>query len=126
MPTSRGRNRRPPSPHKVPRVARLNELIREVVAEELERIGDERLELVAITSVDVDNDLNRAIVTFDSLGGPEQDAVLLEAFAELRVKLQAALGRQIKARKTPILVFRADEVIRAAERIEEILRRHQD
>ena len=77
-------------------------------------------------SVDVDNDLNRAIVTFDSLGGPEQDAVLLEAFAELRVKLQAALGRQIKARKTPILVFRADEVIRAAERIEEILRRHQD
>ena len=32
-----------------PRTARLNELLREIVAEELERIDDERLELVAIT-----------------------------------------------------------------------------
>ena len=126
MPTNRGRTRRPASPHRVPRVTRLNELIREVVAEELERIGDERLDLVTITNVDVDNDLNRAIITFDSLGGPEKDAPILAALGELRVKLQAALARQITARKTPIFVFRPDEVIRAAERIDEIIRRQQD
>ena len=100
----------------------MNELLREIIAEDLERIGDERLELVTITNVDVDSDLNRAIVTFDSLGGSQTDAVILEALAERRVKLQASIGRQITARKTPILIFKPDEVLRAAERIDEILR----
>ena len=36
--------------------------------------------------------------------------------------MQAAVGRQIHARKTPVLQFRPDEVIRHAERIEQILR----
>ena len=106
----------------VPRTARLNELLREVIAEELERNADERLELVTITSVDVDSDLNRAIVTFDSLDGEAGDASVLEALGALRVRLQKAIGTQITARKTPILEFRPDEVIRSANRIDEILR----
>jgi ribosome-binding factor A len=96
--------------------------LREVVAEELERIDDERLELVSVTSVDVDADLNRAIVFFDSVSGEAGDAEVLEAFAAHRVRLQSAIGRQIHARKTPVLQFRPDEVIRSAERIEQILR----
>jgi ribosome-binding factor A len=106
----------------VPRTARLNELVREIVSEELERIGDERLERVSITAVDVDADLNRGIVYFDSLAGPEADPEILAAFGELRVRLQGALGRQMRARKTPILEFRPDEVLRSAERIDELLR----
>ena len=107
---------------KGPRTVRLGELLREVVAEELDRIGDERLELVSVTSVDVDADLNRAIVYFDSVAGEAGDAEVLAAFASHRVRLQGAIGRQIHARKTPILQFRPDEVIRTAERIERILR----
>jgi ribosome-binding factor A len=119
------RSRRPPKPAgagKGPRTVRLGELLREVVAEELERIDDERLELVSITTVDVDADLNRAIVYYDSLAGETGDAEVLEAFGACRVRLQAAVGRQIHARKTPVLQFRPDEVIRSAERIERILR----
>jgi ribosome-binding factor A len=96
--------------------------LREVLAEELERIDDPRLELVSITNVEVDADLNRAIVSFDSLAGPGGDAEILEAFGARRVRLQAAVGRQIHARKTPVLHFRPDEVIRSAERIDELLR----
>ncbi len=117
--------RRPPRPAgtgKGPRTARLGELLREVLAEELERIDDSRLELVSITNVEVDADLNRAIVSYDSLAGETGDAEILEAFSALRVRLQAAVGRQIYARKTPILQFRPDEVIRAAERIDRLLR----
>ena len=64
-------NRARPAPArgKGPRTVRLGELLREVVAEELERVDDPRLELVSITTVDVDADLNRAIVYFDSLAG---------------------------------------------------------
>ena len=116
------RSRRPLSPHQVPRTARLNELLREVIAEELERIGDERLELVTITNVDVDSDLNRAIVSYDALDGEAADAIVLEALSGLRVRLQKAIGSQITARKTPILEFRPDNVLRSAQRIESILR----
>jgi ribosome-binding factor A len=98
-------------------------LVREILGEELERIGDERLEMVSITSVDVDADLNRGIVYFDSLTGVDGDDEVLEAFGELRVRLQGALGRQMRARKTPILDFRPDDVLRSAERIDELLRR---
>jgi ribosome-binding factor A len=108
--------------HHVPRTARLNELLREIIADELERIDDERLELVTITAVDVDQDLNRAIITYDSMLGEAGDEQILAALSERRVKLQAAIGRQITARKTPILSFKPDEVIRSAQRIEDILR----
>ncbi len=115
------RTRRAPSPHQVPRTARLNELLREVIADELERIGDERLENVTITNVDVDSDLNRAIVSYDALDGEEADVDVLVALGSLRVRLQKAIGTQITARKTPILEFRPDDVLRSAARIEAIL-----
>jgi ribosome-binding factor A len=120
--TGRRRSPRPASSRQAPRSARLNELLREVVGEELTRIADERLELVSVTAIDVDNDLNRAIVYFDSLAGEAGDALVLEALGEHRRALQGAIGRQIHARKTPILDFRPDEVIRSAQRIEQILR----
>lgn len=119
------RQRRPSSnTHRYPRSARLNELLREVLAEELAQIDDERLEWVSITQIDVDSEMNHATVYFDSMRGPEGDAEILEALGEHRKRLQSAIGRQVRARKTPILGFRPDEVIRAAERIDEILREH--
>jgi ribosome-binding factor A len=105
-----------------PRTARVNELVREIVAEELERIGDERLELVAVTIVAVEPDLRRAVVYFDTLAGPEADEDVLAAFGEHRVRLQAAIGRQARLKRTPELRFGPDEVERRAERLEGILR----
>lgn len=117
------RQRRPSSnSHRYPRSARLNELLREVLAEELTLIDDERLELVSITQIDVDSEMNHATVYFDSLRGADGDEEILEALSEHRKRLQGAIGKQVRARKTPILEFRADEVIRAAERIDRILR----
>ena len=105
-----------------PRVARLNELLREIVADELERIGDDRLELVAVTSVAVEPDLRRAVVYFDTLAGPDADADVLEAFGEHRVRLQAAIAKQARLKRTPELTFKPDDVERGAERVEGILR----
>lgn len=123
------RNRRSSAPSRAssgapryPRTARLSETLREVIAEELVRIDDEALEFVTITTIDVDPEMNRAIVYFDSLAGEEGDAEIVDAFAAHRVRLQSSVGRQVRAKKTPILEFRPDEVIRAAERIDRILR----
>ena len=118
MSTRRGQG----SGHKYPRSARLNEILREVIADELVRIDDERLEFVTITSIDVDNEMNRANVFFDSLAGEEGDEGIIEVLNQHRRRLQATINRQMHAKKTPILDFRADMVIRSAERIDDILR----
>ena len=94
------------------------ETLREIIADELVRIDDERLAFVTITKIDVDDELNRAIVYFDSLAGDEADAEIIEALDGHRRRIQASINRQIRAKKTPVLDFRPDEVIRAAERID--------
>jgi ribosome-binding factor A len=106
-----------------PRIARVNALLREVVAEELRRLGDLdiRLRMVTVTGVDTDRDLRHARVYVASL--PE---TLAEALAEHRRQLQAAIGSQVRMRHTPTLDFVADPAVEAAERLESLLRRHRD
>ena len=116
------RGRRNSSGHKYPRSARVGETLREIIAEELVRIDDERLTFVTVTGIEVDDELNRAHVYFDSLSGEDGDEEILEALASHRVRLQSAIARQIRAKKTPILGFRPDVALRSAERIDDILR----
>jgi ribosome-binding factor A len=118
------RNSRSSTP-KYSRSARVSTTLQEIIADELVRIDDDRLAFVTVTGIDVDPELNRAIVFFDSLAGEEGDAEILEAFADHRVRLQGSIARQIRAKKTPILDFRPDMVIRSAARIDEILRSDQ-
>ena len=114
------------SSHGYHRTARLSEVLREVIGDELTRIDDERLDLVTITAIDVDPEMNRAIVYFDSMFGEEGDEGVILALNEFRPRIQASINRQMHARKTPILSFRPDEVIRSAARIEELLRKKPD
>jgi ribosome-binding factor A len=104
-----------------PRTARLNRLFQEILAEELERIDDERLELVTIMSVDVDASLDRAIVYYESLGGVDDDEEVLAGLDEARARLRTAIGRQARVKRTPMLHFRPDDVERGARRVEDIL-----
>lgn len=101
------------SARQYPRTARLNELLREIIADELERMDDDRLHLVTITSVDIEGDLRHAQVFFDSIQGEEGDADVLQAFSEVRYRLQAAIGRQARMKRTPELAFAADPAVRA-------------
>ena len=60
---SRGR-----PPRKYPRTARVNEVVREVLAEEIERLSDPRLGFVTLTDVEVSRDLRHATVYYSALG----------------------------------------------------------
>jgi len=116
------------SPRKYPRTARLNESLLEVIAEELERLSDPRLELVTITGVDVSRDLSHARVFYSTLGAETTDAtgnVATGAAAGLQAAsahLRRVVGRQLRIRQVPALHFEADPGILAGQRIEEILR----
>jgi ribosome-binding factor A len=109
-------------PHDYPRTARLNELIRQIVAEELERIDDEALALVTVVGVETEADLHTAVVYVTGLGGPEDDEAMVEALGEHRKRLQSAINAQTSFKRTPLISFAADQVTRSANRIETILR----
>lgn len=102
-----------------PRVARLNELVQQIVADELRLIEDDRLELVTITFARVDRDMSRALVLFTSLGEDEDGAA--EALDGHRARLQSAIARQATMRRTPELRFEVDTVVETGNRIEQLL-----
>jgi len=102
------------------RVDRVGELVREIVAGGIGRLDDLRLVPVAITGVEVDNELSRAVVFYDVLDEADR-AEAAEALEEHRHRLQQSLGRQSRLRRTPTLSFELDPSIGAARRIEEIL-----
>ncbi len=103
------------------RTARVGELIKRIIAEELEHFDDDRMAFVSLTSVDVDRELHKAVCWFTTLDGDDDPAVE-EAFEEYRGRLRKAVGDQARLRHTPVLEFRADTTLRAAERIETLLR----
>jgi ribosome-binding factor A len=125
--TKRTRARQHTTARDYPRTARLNQLFHEILAEELEKVDDDRLELVTVMSVDCEGDLRHATVYYDTLGGEDDDEVVLEALAEHRHALQGAIGRQARVKRTPELLFKPDAVARDAARLEEVLREiHKD
>jgi len=112
------------------RTARVNEVVREVLADEIERLSDPRLGLVTVTGVEVTPDLRQATVYYSALlpaKGPgvstdEASEQTAEALRAAGPHLQSVIGRQVRMKYTPHLVFREDPAIRTGERVDEILR----
>jgi len=77
-------------------------------------------------SVDCESDLRHATVYYDTLGGEDDDADVLEALGEQRFRLQGAIARQARVKRTPELLFKPDDVGRGAARLEEVLRNLHD
>jgi ribosome-binding factor A len=116
------------------RIARVNEVVHETIADELERLSDPRLELVTVTGVDVSPDLRHATVFYTALAGgasrrggtaPTEDERQAQTRAALRSAtphLRAELGRQVRMKYVPELTFRTDPAIEQGERVEAIIR----
>jgi len=100
----------------------MSETLREVIADELAKLDDDRLQLVTVTAVDVDSEMNHGVVYFDSLEGVAGDEKIIEALNEYRKRIQHEIALQVRLRRTPVLEFKPDETMRAAARIDEVLR----
>ncbi len=97
----------------------MNELLREVVSEEIERLADvdERLRMISVTAVLCEPDLTRATVLLSSV---RIDA--LRGLEAQRSRLQRAVADQVRLKRTPRLGFAEDPSIAAGERVESVLR----
>ena len=109
--------------HRYPRAARVNEVLREILAEALEHVSgnDDRLDLVTITGVECDPDLRAATVFYSArTEGAE------EALQQHRVKLQSFIAKETRLKRTPQLSFVVDSGVTTGWRIEELLKGLED
>jgi ribosome-binding factor A len=105
-----------------PRVVRLADQIKVIVAEMLERrIKDPRLGFVTITDVRLTGDSRDATVFYTVLGSDEEQASSTAALRSATGVIRAQVGKQLGLRFTPTLTFVADAVPENARQIDDLL-----
>ncbi|KAA9006434.1 30S ribosome-binding factor RbfA [Paenibacillus spiritus] len=84
-------------------------------------LKDPRVGFVTVTGVDVTNDLSQAKVYLSVFGSDEQKAASLKAIEKANGFLRSELGKVIRLRHTPELIFKFDESVAYGSRIEKLL-----
>lgn len=103
------------------RVARVNHLVQEVVAEEIELIDDDALELVSVTGCEVSADLRHAKVFISALGGTSERQSAIDVLERNRGRIKRALSSSTRLKFLPDLHFLVDPSIDVGFHIEEII-----
>ena len=104
-----------------PRMRKVNELLREVIAEEVVRLKDPRIGFVTITGVDTAPDLRNATVFCSVMGSDEEREVTKEALQHAAPHIQHAISGQVRLKYLPRLRFELDAALAQGQRIEELL-----
>ena len=110
-------------PNENRRPDRVAEAIREEVATFLtEDVKDPRVQgLVTVTGVDVTRDLRHAKIFVSVLGTDTERAATFEGLASVAGHLRSRVGRALRLRLAPEIVFREDQSVAHAARIESLL-----
>jgi ribosome-binding factor A len=105
-----------------PRVVKLADQIKVIVAEMLERrIKDPRLGFVTVTDVRLTGDSRDATVFYTVLGSEEEQASTAAALRSATGLIRAQVGKQLGLKFTPTLTFVSDAVPENARQIEDLL-----
>ncbi len=105
-----------------PRVVKLADQIKVIVAEMLERrIKDPRLGFVTVTDVRLTGDSRDATVFYTVLGSEEEQASTAAALRSATGLIRAEVGKQLGLKFTPTLTFVSDAVPENARQIEDLL-----
>jgi len=104
------------------RTERLAEEIREEVALLIaSELKDPRIGFVTVTRVEVTPDLRTARIYVGVLGTEKQRTTSLAGLKQGAGFLRRALGRTLRLRYTPELVFQYDEGLEASDRVAKLL-----
>ena len=87
---------------------RVNESVRQVLAEALPDLKDPRIGLVTITGVDTKADLRQATVFISVLGNERKREATLRGLEAAHGLLQSQVARQLRLKRTPQLTFEYD------------------
>jgi ribosome-binding factor A len=104
------------------RTERLAEEIREEVALLIaSELKDPRIGFVTVTRVEVTPDLRTARIYVGVLGAEKQRTTSLAGLKQGAGFLRRALGRTLRLRYTPELLFQYDEGLEASDRVAKLL-----
>lgn len=104
------------------RPERVAEMVHREVAERLRsEVKDPDLVPLSITGVEVTRDLGRAVVRYLPLGGGEVGDPLKEALQRAARQLRGPIGRALRLRTAPELVFVVDTDLERAVRVTSLL-----
>lgn len=86
------------------------------------KIKDPRIGFVTITDVEVTGDLQQAKVYVSVLGDEKEKQETLIGLSKAVGFIRSEIGRRIRLRKTPEIIFEFDEAQAYGQRIETILK----
>ena len=109
------------SPAVSERMRRVNESVREVVAEGVRALQDPRIGMVTVTGVEVTYDLREATVYVSVLGNEKRRRASLAGLESAHGVLQACINRELTLRRTPQLRFAYDETVERGVRMTKLI-----
>lgn len=103
------------------RPARVGEMVHREVAERLRQVKDPELTEISVTAVEMSKDLSRALVKYLPFGGGEPTKALNEALGRAGRQMRGPIGRALRLRIAPELVFQWDRNHEDAVRLTALL-----
>jgi len=88
----------------------------------MRKIKDPRIGFVTVTDVDLADDLRNAKVFVSVYGGDDQKKASLEGLKSASSFIRSELGRRMRLRYVPELLFRFDATVERGAHIMELLR----
>ncbi len=92
----------------------------------MRKIKDPRIGFVTVTDVDLADDLRNAKVFVSVYGGDDQKKASLEGLKSASSFIRSELGRRMRLRYVPELLFRFDATVERGAHIMELLREIED
>ncbi|HEX7057854.1 MAG TPA: 30S ribosome-binding factor RbfA [Bacilli bacterium] len=109
------------------RTGRVGEQIKKEISRILQtEFKDPRIGFVTVTGVEVTNDLSQATVYLSVLGSPEQKEESLRALSKGMGFLRSEVGKRVRLRHTPELMFKFDTSIEYGSKIDHLLKQIQN
>ena len=103
------------------RMRRVNESVRQVLAEAVPELKDPRIGLVTVTGVDTSPDLRSATVFVSVLGSEKKRTATLRGLDAAHGVLQGRLARELRLKRTPQLTFEYDPTVEHGVRMSRLI-----
>ncbi|OUM97470.1 MAG: ribosome-binding factor A [Firmicutes bacterium ZCTH02-B6] len=106
----------------VTRRQRLQEEFKRETSDILQKMKDPRIGFVSVTDAEISQDLRHVKIFVSVFGSDDEKERTLAALEHARGFVRTELGRRIRLRHTPEVVFRLDDSIERGQRINQLLR----
>ena len=103
------------------RMEKVQKLARQVLGELIHDLKDPRIGFTTVTNVRISPDLRHARVLVSVMGSEEEQKETMAGLASARPFLRGEMGRQMRLKYLPELVFELDHQLDDALRVEKLL-----